>query len=382
MTPYNPIVRNTVARPRGNVRTCRTKVEAEQVAAAFAINGRFMSRSITGVQRYGREIVLAMDQLALERKLLVDLYLPRGAEPPNGLGALRPRFYGSALGLLSGHAFEQGLLPMSGARLLNLCNTAPVLGRNGVLCIHDANVFEVPESYTPTFRRFYTSLHPLIARLGTRIATVSHDAARRLSQHLRIEASTITVAANGHEHALRWKPELATARPSERPYVLLIGSLARHKNIARVLDLAEELDRRGLDVLIAGAAGTVFAAEASQSSRNVRFLGCVTDHDLASLLKSAVCLAFPSLSEGFGLPMLEAMVWGCPVVASRSGSLPEVGGDACLYADADDGAAWLAQFDRLLGQSDLADGLRHKGRERAKKFSWARSAAVYLDLMA
>ncbi len=378
-----PIFRDALDPPDGVRRSAATAAgDAARTAASFAINGRFLSQAVTGVQRYGREIVRSIDRLATECGLLVDLLLPRGAEPPVGLGALRPR----TVGPVGGHTWEQALLPIRGARLLNLCNTAPVLGRNGVLCIHDANVFEVPDSYTSAFRRFYTTLHPLISRSGARIATVSHDAASRLAHHLRIKASTIATAANGHEHALRWRPERATARPGERPYILMIGSLARHKNIARVLQIAAELDRRGLDVLVAGTAGAVFTEGERRCSASVRYLGRITDDDLAFLLERAFCLAFPSLSEGFGLPMLEAMVWGCPVIASRSTSLPEVGGDACLYADADadadDGAAWLAQVDRLLSTPDLGDGLRDKGRERAKRFSWARSAAVYLDLMA
>ena len=345
--------------------------------AAFAINGRFLSQAVTGVQRYGREIVRAIDRLALERGLLIDLLLPCGVDPPADIRALRPR----GVGIVKGHVWEQTVMPLHRPRLLSLCNTAPILGRGGVLCIHDANVFEVPDSYSPEFRRFYTILHPLLVRSGAQIATVSHHAADRIAHHLRIDASSIIVAGDGHEHALAWDAKQATVRPGERPFILIIGSLARHKNTARVLEIAAELDDRGLDVLVAGVTGTVFSASAAAQSANVRYLGRITDDDLAFLLGRAFCLAFPSLSEGFGLPMLEAMVWGCPVIASRATSLPEVGGDACLYADADNGASWLAQVDRLRGTPGLADELRVKGRARARRFSWAHSAALYVDLM-
>jgi glycosyltransferase involved in cell wall biosynthesis len=107
-------------------------------------------------------------------------------------------------------------------------------------------------------------------------------------------------------------------------------------------------------------------------------LGYVTDDDLAALYARAVCLAFPSITEGFGIPLLEAMALGCPVVSSTAASLQEVGGDAAVYVGPDDGARWAEAIIGMAGNSDLRVELTAKGRRQARLFSWNKSAEIYL----
>ena len=110
-------------------------------------------------------------------------------------------------------------------------------------------------------------------------------------------------------------------------------------------------------------------------------LGFVTDDDLAALYQNALCFAFPSLTEGFGLPALEAMALGCPVIASNCASMPEVCGSAALYADPKSPRAWLDQIKRLHADRDLAASLRAEGCRQATRFSWTKSAQLYLNLI-
>ncbi|MCI0599711.1 MAG: glycosyltransferase family 4 protein [Beijerinckiaceae bacterium] len=199
------------------------------------------------------------------------------------------------------------------------------------------------------------------------------------------EPEKITVIPNGHEHVWRWQPSLfryAARDADRRPFIFVLGSRARHKNVSILFTIAKELDALGLDIFVAGASGTSFSApEEGPAPPNVRMLGYVTDDDLAALYQNALCFAFPSLTEGFGLPALEAMALGCPVIVSNAASLPEVCGDAALYADPASPRDWLSQIERLQEEPALAQLLRIKGFRQAKRFSWAKSAEAYLDLV-
>ena len=241
----------------------------------------------------------------------------------------------------------------------------------------------MPESYGRGFRALYRTLQPMLARRAARISTVSRDAARQLARHLPVAAEAVAVLPNGHEHALRWRREGATvfdARPQERPFVLLLGSRARHKNAGLVLGLADAFDALGLDLLVAGQGAGIFAAERAVATKNVRWLGAVSDDDLALLFSRALCLAFPSFTEGFGLPIVEAMALGCPVVSSDRASMPEVCGNAALMAAPDLPDAWLAHVRALKGSEALREDLRGRGRRQAAAFSWSATARGYLDL--
>jgi glycosyltransferase involved in cell wall biosynthesis/GT2 family glycosyltransferase len=349
---------------------------------SFAVNGRFITQPMTGVQRYARNVVTAMDAALSDLKANAPIVAPSSASDP-GLSTM-PLI---SAGPLSGHAWEQTILPAQWrGRLLNLCNTAPAVKADQVVCIHDANVFVAPESYGRAFRAVYPPLQRLLARRAARISTVSAYSAQQLAQYLPVHAADIVVLPNGHEHALAWDPALARIGPSviagersERGFVLALGSRARHKNLRLLFDIAPELAVMGLDVVVAGGGADIFASETLPSVPNMKVVGYVADHDLAYLMERAVCLAFPS--EGFGLPIVEAMARGCPVVSSDRTSMPEVCGDAALMAPPDDPAAWVHHVRALATSPDLRQDLVGRGRKRVRLFSWADTAAGYVELM-
>jgi glycosyltransferase involved in cell wall biosynthesis len=166
--------------------------------------------------------------------------------------------------------------------------------------------------------------------------------------------------------------------------VVLIGSLAPHKNIGLVLGLAPKLAAAGLKIAVAGInnARIFNASGISPAADNIIWLGGLSDDELAALLIDSFCLAFPSFTEGFGLPPLEAMTLGCPVIATDRASLPEICGEAALFASPTDPEAWFQQLIRLRDNEHLRSQLVAKGRLRAKRFSWQKSAELYLELMA
>lgn len=347
----------------------------------FAINGRFLTKPVTGVQRYAREITAHLDDLLEEQGGQASLYLPGDSDVPSYRMIRTVRSKG-----LGGHPWEQAVLPALDRRfLLNLSNLGPVVRKRQVVCIHDANVANMPESYSTAFRRLYGALLPMLVRRAAAITTVSHFSAGQLARHLPIAAENITVLPNGHEHVRRWDASRSSIRARhrfERPYVFVLGSRARHKNVSLVLGLAKALDERGIDIVITGGEASIFAAEERQTSApNVRFMGFVDDNDLAALMQGALCLLFPSFTEGFGLPIVEAMALGCPVISSDRASMPEVCGDAALLAAPDQPSAWLAGIERLMVSEQFRAGLIERGRKRVEFYSWRKSAEGYLDII-
>ena len=353
---------------------------------SFGINGRFLTQPMTGVQRYAMNVTRAMSAALVARGQTAVLLAPPETEDP-GLDGLPLR----RIGRRGGHVWEQLTLPPAWpGPMLNLCNTAPALKGNQVVCIHDANVFVAPESYGLPFRAFYKTLQPLLARRAARIATVSAYSASQIAKHLSLKTSDIVVLPNGHEHVWTWDPAQAVrakealgrdADGGQRPFVLALGSRARHKNLGLLLRLAPELAALGIDLVVAGGQANIYAQEDLQDADNVKQLGVVTDHDLAYLMERALCLAFPSLTEGFGLPVLEAMARGCPVVSTDRASLPEICGDAALLAAPDQPHAWMTHMRHLAETPGLRAELMERGRAQAARFTWVASAQGYMDLM-
>ena len=352
----------------------------------WSINGRFLTQPVTGVQRYATEIVQALDEQIVEghplaRDLAVRLIVPKRARKLH-LKAIRLVEAGS----FAGHMWEQSVLPFRvKGGLLSLGNVGPVAVRHQIVCMHDVNTREFPQSYSRSFRLIQRILLPILGKSVSTISTVSAYSAEQLGRQGIREQAKILVIPNGHEHVTRSPPRssAATRRVSGPGTIVMIGTPAPHKNLGLILGLADRLVAVGLRITIVGQRDEKVyrAAGLDIGSDNVTWLGRISDPELAALLQDCLCLAFPSFVEGFGLPPLEAMALGCPVVVSDRASLPEICGDAALYAAPDDPDAWLAQFSRLRRDRMLRRDLVRRGRERAGSFSWAASAQLYLAAM-
>lgn len=352
----------------------------------LTINGRVFSQNLTGVPRHAREIVAGLDTRLqtepLRSSISAKIVIPAGAACPLNLSAIAVQETRDPGGPL----WTQFVLPaLTQGVLLSLGNIGPVIASNHIVCIHDANAYLAPESYSRLFRLYYGTILPILAKRAVHVVTVSNFSARMLNEFGLCPLEKITVIPNGHEHVRRWRSDrsaYASTASCRRPFIFVLGSRARHKNVKTLYSIAKELDALGLDLLAAGGPDKIFSPiEWDTVPSNVRMLGFVTDDDLAALYQNAFCFAFPSLTEGFGLPALEAMALGCPVIASDCASLPEVCGDAALYADPNSPGAWLDQIRRLHADPKLAATLRAEGPRRAKRFSWTQSAGLYLDLI-
>lgn len=349
----------------------------------IVINGRFFSQPTTGVQRVAAELTRALDALAAARpELDVALALPKNASPPTSLSNIRPL----AVGRMTGHAWEQAELPgiVRGAWLLNLCNTGPLAVRRQLALIHDAQVFTMGFSYSWAFRTAYRVLLPRLARRARLVATVSANSRSELARHGVETRGGVHILPNGADHIDSIVADPATLQKHGlRPkgYILALGSLAPHKNIEMLLRAAAERRTRDVELVVAGGGAEIFARRQLASAEGVRMLGRVSDPELKALYENAMALAFPSLTEGFGLPAVEAMRCGCPVVASTGGAIPEVCGDAALYVPPTNQAGWSRALDQIASEDALRARLAAAGRERAAPLTWRRTATALLEAL-
>jgi glycosyltransferase involved in cell wall biosynthesis len=339
-------------------------------ASRLALNGKWLTQETTGTQRYACELTRHLLPLLPDRPVL---HVPSGAVVPDWLlpqvQLRRSRMRGTA--------FEQLALPWAARRdlLLSLGGAAPVLARRQVATMHDATMFRLPHTYSRTFATWYRFMYRTVARRAQRVLTVSEFSRRELIEILGLSADRVVVVPNGVEHAG------GTGDPVEvgdAPFVLMIGPPAAHKNIAPV---ATALSERGIPVVLVGGAGAsqIFRsggrpADASGPSL-VRRMGRLSDAQITWLYRQASALVFPSLYEGFGLPVVEAQRLGCPVVASDRASVPEVAGDAAVLVDPTRPGEMAEQVAQLLADPARMAWLAASGHRNADRFQWSASAA-------
>ena len=352
------------------------------------VNGRFLSQRITGVQRFARELLKAMDALLLEdpvlcKRLSLTVVTPAGTETSLVLAAVKIH----PIGRFRGQLWEQLDLPRyaGGSRILNLCNTAPLAGRDMIATIYDASVYAVPDAYSFLFRSWYRVLLPRVGRRARRVVTASQFSRQELERYAHIEAGRISVIGGSGEHILAAPADLRVLQRlslNPRTYALAVSSHSRHKNVAGVAQAATVLARQGFEIVVAGEGNPrIFSNSVSRSNGHLRMAGYVSDAELRALYENASCFVYPSFYEGFGLPPLEAMTCGCPVVVSRAASLPEVCGDAGIYCDPGNPADIARAMIQVMSNSSLQDELRCRSSQRARSFSWRQSAQSMLDLV-
>lgn len=289
------------------------------------------------------------------------------------------------VGHLQGHTWEQFELPWyaSGGLLLTLCGAPSVLHRRHIPAIHDAAIYDQPDGYSFLYRTYYRLIYRLSARRSVAILTVSNFSRNRLAEIFRIPKERIIVTYSGVDHMTRDvaphsdQPSIATT--IKPPYILAVSSMNPNKNFAVVAKLAELLADSDVCVVVAGGTNPRVFGNAGSMPDNVQWLGYVTDDDLKALYRSASCFIFPSLYEGFGLPPIEAMANGCPVIASNAASIPEICGGAALYFDPLSGEALREQVLKLLNSPALSNEMRAAGIAHVKRYTWSKVAIDILQ---
>ena len=375
----------------------------------IAVNGYFWNRPHTGSGQYTRQLVYHLNRLVSDLRLtLIVPMTPGEAEPadvPPSIAvervAMRPGHVGKVL-------FEQRGFPAAcrrvGATLAHVPYWGPPLRSPVplVTTIHDLTTLLVPEYSRGARVRLYNALVSAAARGANHILTDSFSSKLDIIDHLGIPEARITAVYLGVSPLYAPRPtggdnslvDMAVAKKYDLPefYVLYLGGYELHKNVMNLLHaytyVAQALGAEYPLVL----AGRKPAAESAAFpdydgmiaraglSKYVRWIGYVDEEDKPLLYRKAEVFIFPSRREGFGLPPLEAMACGTPVVVADSGSLPEVVGSAAFAVDPDDVRAMAGAIISLIVQENLAADLRRQGPEQAAKFTWENTAVETLKV--
>jgi glycosyltransferase involved in cell wall biosynthesis len=333
--------------------------EGRAQVAPVAINARAAVRvQIGGVERFAREMVRRLPLLNPDRYRVI--------VPP------------AALAHRAGHVWEQAVLPVQARRcelVYSPANLAPVLSRRNVLVVHDVAALRHPDAYSRLYVAYQRRMLPRLARQARVLITVSEFSKRELVEVLGAAPERVTVIPEGVDErfSAAADPVAAAARYGlAGPYVLALGTVSERKNLAALEPAARALHARGVELVLAGSD----RAYLRSSPVPIRRLGYVAEEHLPGLYAGASAFAMPSRYEGFGLPCLEAMACGTPVVAAASGALPETVGDAGLLVEAGDGDAFAAALTSAACDEDVSAGLAKAGRRRAAAFPWSRTAAL------
>ena len=364
-----------------------TQRHASNVTVVY-INGRFMDVRVTGVQRFAWGIINAIDQQLARPEVRKSnlrwvILLPHSASYSGNFENIEIR----KVGPFSGHIWEQITLPRVSKNgiLLNLCNTAPLLHNRQMLIVHDLAPVTHPEWFAWKFRTIYRLLIPFLVKRVSALGTVSEFSRIEISKYMGRSVDEIDLIPNAPFDPTERDEQEPTSLPGElenKHFVLCVASKDPRKNIPTVIRAWELLANRYLDLalVLAGGKNSIFSEEARKARiERVFDLGYIADSELNWLLQRACCFVYPSLYEGFGLPPLEAMSLGCPVIASDIPAHREVLGDAAILVKPNDVLGFSKAIEVILNDTNLRGGLIKAGFRRSKMFSWGLSARRLID---
>jgi glycosyltransferase involved in cell wall biosynthesis len=345
-----------------------------------------------GIGTYVRNLVHWLSRLEDEHTYVL-LCRPDDADALGGLGR---RFDPLPERARNYSVREQVSIPLALARArVDLFHAphyvvSPLVQCPFVVTIHDCIHLRFPQ-YLPNrvAVRYAETMMSSSARRSRRILTVSQASKQDILHYLDVPGDKVEVIYNALDERLATPPtESEIARVRERyqlhaPFILYTGNIKPHKNLDRLIEAYALMRKQGVTdarLLIIGDEISKYPnlrrlVHRHQLHPHVRFLGFVSDEMLAILYRLATVFVFPSLYEGFGLPPLEAMAAGTPVITSNVSSLPEVVGDAALLIDPLDPGAIASAMARVINEPELRANLVARGRERVKAFSWERSVA-------
>lgn len=379
----------------------------------IAVNTLFLlPGQVGGTEIYTRSLIGAMAEVSLRHRLILFTNRENHDTFADGPGLERVRCPVRAASRPARIAWEQLALPWQllavGADVVFSPGfTTPICcGTPTVVTVHDLIWRTHPQNFPPSYRLFLETLIPWSAGRARRVIAVSRFTADRLCRTYGVPVTKVRVIHEAPARALLERAA-AAARPEEEArarldalgvgpaHILCVSTLAPHKNIRRLLqafrDVKSRLSgHRGLEdiqLVLTGIKGRSHGELREMANRlelgqsDLLVTGWVADEDLALLYRTARLFAYPSLHEGFGLPLLEAMAFGIPVASSNATALPEVGGDAVFWFDPQNTAMMGDTLFRALTDTGLARRMALRGTERVRRFSWERAARQTINLL-
>jgi glycosyltransferase involved in cell wall biosynthesis len=270
------------------------------------------------------------------------------------------------------------------ALLISFSGLGPVLYKNHLLTIHDLSFWRHPEWFTFSYTLIYKILTPLLARKAVAVLTVSQFSKNEIIDLLKIKEDKVVVINNAVSLELNPVPdEKAPDIPNLERYVLMVSARDRRKNFSRAVQAFLSLNLEDVKLYIIGDSGTVFKEKGMIDFHHpsVKLLGRVSDENLSLYYRHASLFVYPSLYEGFGLPPIEAMAHGCPVLTSDIESLREVCGDAAHYCNPEDTSSIAREMEMLLTDETLRTRLIEAGYRQIKNYSWKQSVQKIQTLL-
>lgn len=362
-------------------------------------------RERAGIGRYARELIRALARVDQTNRYV--LFAPRDAHAELLHYAWSPNFSIARAPLTERYLaalWQRARVPLPIEMFIGGVDVfyspdfllPPTRARRTLVTVHDLSYVRVPECFPQVLLNYLNrAVPPSVARADLILADAA-STQRDLAEVYRVPLEKIKVLYSGVDP--RFQPavaEAAQARVRElthgKPYLLSVGTLQPRKNYVRLVEAfakitTDQLPMTNLQLVIAGSRGWLYEEVFQTVARlnlqdRVVFPSFVSDEDLPALYAGAALFVYPSLYEGFGLPVAEALACGAPVVSSNASSLPEVGGDAVLYFDPRDVAALARALQRALADKALRNDLRARGFAQAKKFSWDTAAQELLEYL-
>lgn len=347
----------------------------------FVVNGRYLTQKATGVHRYAFEICNKLHEMGVDFHVAV----PNEIHPD-----YKFNFKVVKCGSLNTHLWEQISLPrylkrIGSPLLISFTGCGPLNYSNQIMTIHDVSHERYPEWFSKNYYRFYHYMMPRIGKKAHAILTVSEFSKKEIVDTLGINAEKIHVVhSNVPFHNKPSKEEILsfTRNPEAERYILAVSSMDPRKNFVRLVEAFDKIKDKSVKLYIIGMSFKAFNTPDLQRliGENIHLPGYIPDEKLKTMYQNALLSVYPSLYEGFGLPPLESMTYGCPVINSDIPALREVSQDAALYVDPYNVEDITEKIEQLLVDEPLRKELQEKGLLQIKKYSWDKSAKQVYEL--
>jgi len=340
------------------------------------INARFLTQNITGVQRYAVEISRRLTKTTSNIVFVTPTKI-KNTTIAQELNVLK-------FGLFSGHFWEQVELPIflrkkKNPCLISLANFAPYFYNNFIITIHDLSFIRHPEWFTKKYSLYYKYLIYHISKKARKIITVSKFSKKEIIELLHINEEKIEIIYNAVPYIFKKTKNINNLNRFGN-YILAVSSFDPRKNFIGLIQAYNKLRLKDIKLVIVGSKHRIFSMQdLKENKKNIIFTGYVDDNELITLYQNALLFVYPSFYEGFGLPPLEAMAHGCPVVVSQTSSLPEICGDAAYYINPYDINDISHGIKEVLKDSILRNKLIKNGNKRVSLFNWENSAKKLIE---
>lgn len=286
---------------------------------------------------------------------------------------------------IKGHIWEQMILPIKlrNKMLWSPSSTGPIFKSNQVVTLHDMLWYEHPEWFSKSFSLFYKLIVPIVLRRAKKIIVISEYTKKQAIKYLNLPSEKFVTIHNGVDeyfrvHSSDEKISVIKKYHLSKPFLLCVGSLKPNKNLNRLFlawNSVSDTIKNNFDLVVVGGTGKNFSKVGFHKLPDgIKLLGHISDNDLPLIYSASYAFIFPSLYEGFGLPILEAMACGVPVITSNVTAIPEIVGDAAILVDPYSVEEILSSIEEICSNNKLYEDLVKKGIARVSHFHWKKTS--------